>query len=66
MPVFREFPIIVLHTQPLKSNPLDHYHWHFEIVPKLTNIAGFEWGTGFYINPMPPEDACRYLRQVEL
>jgi UDPglucose--hexose-1-phosphate uridylyltransferase len=56
----------VLHTQPLRSAPLDHYHWHFEIVPKLTNIAGFEWGTGFYINPMPPEDACQYLRQVEL
>jgi UDPglucose--hexose-1-phosphate uridylyltransferase len=56
----------VLHTQPLRSQPLDHYHWHFEIVPKLTSIAGFEWGTGFYINPMPPEDTCRYMREVEL
>jgi len=55
----------VLHTQPLRSQPLDHYHWHFEIVPKLTSIAGFEWGSGFYINPMPPEDTCRYLREVE-
>jgi UDPglucose--hexose-1-phosphate uridylyltransferase len=56
----------VLHTQPLRSEPLDHFHWHFEIVPKLTSIAGFEWGTGFYINPMPPEDTCRYLREVTL
>ncbi|HEB51272.1 MAG TPA: galactose-1-phosphate uridylyltransferase [Desulfobulbus sp.] len=56
----------VLHTQPLGSDLLDHYHWHFEIVPKLTSIAGFEWGSGFYINPMPPEEACRYLREVEL
>jgi UDPglucose--hexose-1-phosphate uridylyltransferase len=56
----------VLHTQPLRSQPLEHYHWHFEIVPKLTSIAGFEWGSGFYINPIPPEDACRYLREVEL
>jgi len=56
----------VLHTQPLRSQPLEHYHWHFEIVPKLTSIAGFEWGSGFYINPMPPEDTCRYLREVEL
>ena len=56
----------VLHTQPLRSEPLEYYHWHFEIVPKLTSIAGFEWGSGFYINPMPPEDACRYLREVEL
>lgn len=54
----------VLHTQPLRSNPLEHYHWHFEIVPKLTSIAGFEWGSGFYINPMPPEDTCRYLREA--
>jgi UDPglucose--hexose-1-phosphate uridylyltransferase len=56
----------VLHTQPLRSRPLEHYHWHFEIVPKLTSIAGFEWGTGFYINPMPPEDACRYLREAQI
>jgi UDPglucose--hexose-1-phosphate uridylyltransferase len=54
----------VLHTQPLRSKPLEHYHWHFEIVPKLTSIAGFEWGSGFYINPMPPEDTCKYLREA--
>lgn len=54
----------VLHTQPLRSQPLDYYHWHFEIVPKLSSIAGFEWGSGFYINSMPPEDTCRYLREV--
>lgn len=54
----------VLHTQPLRSEPLNHYHWHFEIVPKLTSIAGFEWGTGFYINPMPPEEGCKYLQKI--
>ena len=56
----------VLHTQPLRSAELEHYHWHFEIVPKLTSIAGFEWGSGFYINPMPPEDTCRYLREAQV
>ena len=56
----------VLHTQPLRSGPLEHYHWHFEIVPKLTSIAGFEWGTGFYINPMPPEETCAYLKKIKL
>jgi len=56
----------VLHTQPLRSAPLEYYHWHFEIVPKLTSIAGFEWGTGFYINPMTPEETCRYLREAKL
>ncbi len=56
----------LLHTQPLRTGPLEHYHWHFEIVPKLTSIAGFEWGTGFYINPMPPEQSCAYLKEVQL
>ena len=54
----------VLHTQPLRSKALEYYHWHFEIVPKLTSIAGFEWGSGFYINSMPPEDTCRYMKEV--
>lgn len=53
----------VLHTQPLRSESLDYFHWHFEIVPKLTSIAGFEWGSGFYINPMPPEEAALFLRE---
>ncbi len=52
-----------LHSEPLRSGGLEYYHWHFEIVPKLTSIAGFEWGTGFYINPLPPEEAARYLRE---
>ena len=56
----------VLHTAPLRSEPLEHFHWHFEIVPKLTQIAGFEWGSGFYINPTPPEDAAKYLREAEI
>ncbi|MCF8056599.1 MAG: galactose-1-phosphate uridylyltransferase [Desulfocapsa sp.] len=53
----------VLHTQPLRSRYMEHFHFHFEIVPKLTSIAGFEWGSGFYINPMSPEKAASYLRE---
>ncbi len=56
----------VLHCAPLRSEPLEHYHWHFEIMPKLTQIAGFEWGSGFYINPTPPEDAAKFLREAKL
>ncbi len=44
----------------------DDFHWHLEIMPRLTRVAGFEWGSGFYINPTPPEDAARYLRDVKL
>jgi UDPglucose--hexose-1-phosphate uridylyltransferase len=42
------------------------YHWHIELVPRLTQIAGFEWGTGFFINPTSPEDAATFLREVDL
>ncbi len=38
------------------------YHWHVELMPRLTKQAGFEWATGFYINPMSPELAKAYLR----
>lgn len=55
----------VLHTAPIRSEPMEHYHWHFEIMPKLTKFAGFEWGSGFYINPTPPEDAAKFLREVK-
>ncbi len=39
------------------------YHWHLEITPRLTETAGFERGTGFYINPVMPEDAAAILRE---
>jgi UDPglucose--hexose-1-phosphate uridylyltransferase len=55
----------IVHTSPFDSAELPHYHWHIEIIPRLTNTAGFEWGTGFYINPVPPEDAAAFLREVE-
>ncbi len=54
----------VLHTQPLRAGEMEYYHWHFEIVPKLTSIAGFEWGSGFYINPLPPEESVQFLKQA--
>ena len=42
-------------------NESEYFHWHIEIIPRLTNIAGFEWGTGFYINHTPPEQAAEIL-----
>ena len=54
---------LILHSAPLRTRALDHFHWHLEIIPKLTKVAGFEWGTGFFINPTPPEEAARYLRE---
>ena len=55
----------VVHTSPVGEEINDHYHWHIEMMPKLTKVAGFEWGTGFYINPTPPEEAARFLREAK-
>lgn len=54
----------MLHTAPYHEHGLPHYHWHLEIVPRLTKLAGFEWGSGFYINPTPPEQAAEFLREA--
>jgi UDPglucose--hexose-1-phosphate uridylyltransferase len=56
----------IVHSAPVQEQSLSYYHWHFEIIPKLTKMAGFEWGTGFYINPTPPEEAARFLREAGL
>jgi UDPglucose--hexose-1-phosphate uridylyltransferase len=56
----------VIHTSPFRDERNDYYHWHIELMPKLTNVAGFEWGSGFYINPTPPEDAAKFLREIKL
>jgi UDPglucose--hexose-1-phosphate uridylyltransferase len=63
-----EFPSynIVLHTAPIQAGPLSHYHWHMEIIPRVTRVAGFEWGAGFYINPTPPEESAQFLRDAGL
>lgn len=49
---------LFIHTSPFIEGLDAYYHWHIEIIPRLTNIAGFEWGTGFYINHISPEQAC--------
>jgi UDPglucose--hexose-1-phosphate uridylyltransferase len=66
----------ILHTAPPLQQRLGKpeywgsieydYHWHIELVPRLTQIAGFEWGTGFFINPTSPEDAAAFLREAEI
>jgi UDPglucose--hexose-1-phosphate uridylyltransferase len=56
----------VIHTSVFHDEVNEYYHWHLELLPKLTKIAGFEWGSGFYINPTPPEEAARYLREAKV
>jgi UDPglucose--hexose-1-phosphate uridylyltransferase len=53
-----------LHTSPIGYSNLACYHWHIEIIPKLTRSVGFEWGTGLHIVPTLPQDAARFLREA--
>ena len=75
--VLRDAPYnFILHTAPPPHHrpgkpgywgSLEYdYHWHIELVPRLTQMAGFEWGTGFFINPTSPEDAALFLREVDV
>ena len=64
----------MLHTAPFRHTKRpgywhtikDDYHWHIEITPRITQVAGFEWGSGFYINPTPPEEAAKCLRETKV
>jgi len=70
-----DFPYnLIIHTAPFRAHKkkgywdtiAEDFHWHLEIMPRLTQVAGFEWGSGFYINPTPPEEAAKYLRDMEI
>ncbi len=54
----------VLHTGPLREEALVNYHWHLEILPRVANVAGFEWGTGMFINSISPEEAAVRLKKI--
>jgi UDPglucose--hexose-1-phosphate uridylyltransferase len=55
---------LALHSSPLGEFAREEYHWHLELVPRPPQALGLEWGTGIYINPIPPEVAAERLRQV--
>jgi len=66
---------LVLHTapspHPRSGHPddwstIEHdFHWHLELVPRISRRAGFEWGSGYTINPTAPEEAARHLKQAD-
>jgi len=75
--VLRDPPFsFVLHSAPpLHSrdrgndewiNLPESFHWHIELAPKLTRSTGFDWGSGFHINPTPPEEAADFLRRADI
>ena len=53
----------VIRTAPIRDEQEDYYHWHLQIVPRLTTTAGFEMGSGMYINVSVPEETARFLAE---
>lgn len=55
---------LILRTSPHgDQEAYASYHWHMRLLPRLSIVAGFEWGTGIFINPASPEEAARFLAE---
>jgi len=55
-----------IHTAPVGDESKDYYHWHIRIMPRLTSIAGFEIGSGMYINAAFPEETADFIRNFKV
>lgn len=53
---------LILHTAPLAGGADGAFHWHLEILPRVTRFGGLEWGSGMHRNPVAPEEAAEVLR----
>jgi UDPglucose--hexose-1-phosphate uridylyltransferase len=50
---------------PIREKGVEYFHWTLNIVPRLTQPAGFEMGSGIFINTALPEEAARFLRNIK-
>ncbi|MDR3124535.1 MAG: hypothetical protein LBU10_01475 [Endomicrobium sp.] len=71
MSEFRKDPVLdncsysyTLYTSLLKEINVPFYHWDVSIEPKIVNDIGFKWGSGLYVNPVAPEHAAKFLREL--
>lgn len=54
----------VIRSAPIGDEDTRYLHWYMVIIPRITTPAGFEIGSGIYINSVAPEDSARYLREI--
>jgi UDPglucose--hexose-1-phosphate uridylyltransferase len=54
----------IIHTAPIKDVQEEYFHWHLQILPRLVTPAGFELGTGMFINAALPEETAAFIRNV--
>jgi UDPglucose--hexose-1-phosphate uridylyltransferase len=57
---------MILYSSPIEIDSDLLFHWHIDFLPRLEVIAGFELGTGWHINPVPPEQAAKALKSIEV
>ena len=57
---------VVVRTAPVKAWYADYLHWYVSLIPRVSQTAGFELGSGMYINTALPEDSAEFLRSGSL
>jgi UDPglucose--hexose-1-phosphate uridylyltransferase len=55
-----------IRSAPAECSGVKYYHWYVSVIPRLTRVAGFELGSGMYINTVLPEAAAEFLREVNV
>lgn len=56
----------IIRSSPTSETETAYYHWYISIVPRVSRTAGFELGTGMYINTALPDKSAQFLREVEI
>jgi UDPglucose--hexose-1-phosphate uridylyltransferase len=57
---------LMIRSGPVDAPKLKYFHWYISVVPRMAKAAGFELGSGMYINTALPEESARFLRGVEI
>ena len=55
-----------IRSAPAESVGVKYFHWYLSVIPRLTRVAGFELGSGMFINTVLPEAAAEFLRKVDV
>lgn len=55
-----------IRSVPTDEKQSDYFHWYLAIVPRLSKAAGFELGSGMYINTAIPEESAKFLREIDI
>lgn len=55
---------LIIHSSPCHEKNVEYFHWLIQIMPRISSVAGFELGSGIYINTVIPEEAAKFLREA--